>query len=305
MRFRIPSFRRNYLLLLTVTAVLLCCAPLTRVQAESPASTQVHGLLITPLRQYLKTAAGTTVRSNLSVTNLTNNPLDVHLSVQQFSVTDYTYNYQFTQPNNDWLHLDQASFNLLPHHSKTVNYQLNVPDHTAPGGRYYTLFASADLADQGIHNTIQAADLLYLTVSGNLTYTSDLRSSSIGHFSFGQPINYELKPINTGNVYFFAYTSGQLHGLSTRAAPTPEAHMLMPGAVRKLTGSIPAPVLPGIYKATYGYSIDNGPAVQRTSTVLFIPPWSAAFLIAFLLILGAIVRGRRHGRRQQKSKDAS
>jgi hypothetical protein len=280
--------------------ILLCGAMPANTEAVSPATTQVRGLLITPLRQYLKTAAGSTARSNLSVTNLTDKPLDVHLSVQQFSVTDYTYNYQFTQPNNDWLHLSATDFNLQPHRSQTVSYQLSVPPGTAPGGHYYTLFASANLANQGIDNTIQAADLLYLTITGDLTYTNQLRTSSIGRFSFGQPISYTLNPINTGNIYYYVYTSGQLHGLSAKPAPTAEAHMLMPGSVRKLMGNIAPPVLPGIYTATYGYRTDSGQTVTRSSLVFFIPPWSVAFLIALLLIGGGLFRAHQQRRRAQK-----
>jgi len=302
MRFATQKLRPARLVPVVMLAVLLCAALPATAQAEAVPAGQVRGLLITPLRQYLKTAAGTTVRSSLSVTNLTDKPLDVHLSVQQFSVANYSYNYQFTHPNNDWLHLDRTGFNLQPHRSQTVGYQLNVPDHTAPGGHYYTLFASASLATQGINNTIQAADLLYVTVAGKLTYTNQLRTSSIDHLSFGQPITYSLEAVNTGNVYYFAYVGGQLHGPSTKPAPTPEAHMLMPGAIRKLTGTIAAPVLPGIYKASYGYRIDNGQTIQRTGTVLFIPPWSVAFLIALLLICGAFIRARRQRRRKRAAK---
>ncbi len=302
MRFNTLQLRLTRLLPFIMLVVLLWGAVPAHTQADAPATTQVRGLLITPLRQYLTTAAGATYHSSLSVTNLTDKPLNVHLSVQQFSVTDYAYNYQFTQPNNDWLHLGLTDFNLQPHHTQTVSYQLAVPDHTAPGGHYYTLFASANLVDQGINNTIQAADLLYLTVSGKLTYTSQIRSSSISHFSFGQPFSYELNSINTGNVYFFAYTSGHLRGWSAKPGLTPDAHMLMPGAVRKLSGTIAAPVLPGVYRASYGYHTDSGQTVTQTSTVFFIPPWSVAFLIAFGLILGATIRAHRRRRRSHQHK---
>jgi hypothetical protein len=301
-RFTSFPFHRARLLPFLLLIVLLCGALPATAKADSGPPSQVRGLLITPLRQYLKTAAGATIKSNLSVTNLTDKPLDVHLSVQQFSVTDYSYNYQFTQPNNDWLHLGLTDFSLQPHRSQTVSYQLVIPEHTAPGGHYYTLFASADLADQGINNTIQAADLLYLTVSGHLTYTNQLRMSSIGHFSFGQPFTYELDPVNTGNVYYFAYVSGQLHGLTAKPAATPESHLLMPGSVRRLTGTIAAPVLPGVYTATYGYRTDDGQNVQQSRTVIFIPPWSVAFLLAALLVLGAIIRSHHQSRRRRKAQ---
>jgi hypothetical protein len=76
----------------------------------------------------------------------------------------------------------------------------------------------------------------------------------------------------------------------------------MPGSVRRLTGTIAAPVLPGVYTATYGYRTDDGQNVQQSRTVIFIPPWSVAFLLAALLVLGAIIRSHHHSRRRRKAQ---
>jgi len=283
------SLKQRLILLLSLVCLVVSCLGPSSAQA----ATQPHGLAITPLRQYLKAVAGTTTNSSLTISNLTDKPLDVALSVRQFSLTDYTYNYQFTQPKNDWLRIHTPTVALQPQQTKAIGYELNIPPGTTPGGYYYTLLASANLANQGITSTIQAADVMYLTVQGKLIHTSEVRSSSISHFSFGRPFTYQLDVLNTGNVYFFAYTSGRLRGWSAKPALTASGHLLVPGAVRRLSGTISAPVLPGLYHAVYGYRTDSGQSVMRRSLVAFIPPWSIAFLLASILAAGTTIRRRR------------
>lgn len=255
-----------------------------------------RGLSIAPLRQFPKLNAGTSQNAKFTVSNLTARDLTVRVSVKQFSVADYSYNYDFGDPTNDWLKLDQTQIVLPPGHSQDVPYTITIPAGTAPGGHYYTLFASTTLSTGGLPSTVQAAVLVYLTVNGKLTKTTELRGSSIQHLSFGKQINYSLDPVDTGNIYSFIYVSGQVHGLFIKNDQEPVTHLLLPGAVRAVSGSIPAPKLPGIYHATYGYKTDAGSTVSRSGWVVFIPPWFIAFLLALLLISNRFLVRRKKKR---------
>jgi len=286
--------RRFSLLLLTLGLVLGYIA-IGTAQAAAPPPAPARGLLITPLRQYLSVDAGHGTQSSFSVANLTSNPLSVSLSVEQFSVTDYTYDYTFHAPANNWLHIDQSVVILQPNQTRDISYSLDVPARSAPGGYYYTLLASANLASGGVSSTLQAADLAYVTVNGKLSTVSHLEDSSIQLISFGRTIPFRLRPINTGNVYSFVYIGGQLHGLFTKPAETSSAHVLLPGKVRSLSGSIPSPALPGIYRATYGYKTASNWVVQQSRWVVYIPPWSVAFVLA-IAILASAARKRRGGK---------
>jgi hypothetical protein len=257
--------------------------------AAGPQPNIEKGLLITPLRQFLSVDAGKTIHSSFSVANLTDNPLTVDLKVEQFSVTDYAYNYTFSKPNDPWLQLSTQQLDLRHNQTKEIDYSIAVPVGSAPGGHYYTLLASATLSSEGIKNTIQAADLVYLTVNGKLTTVSHLESSSIRKVNFGSDIPYTLKPINTGNVYSFVYVSGELHGLFVRPVETSNAHLLMPGHVRALSDSIPSPVLPGIYRASYGYKTDSNWIIEESRWIVYIPPWFVALLLGIALVLPRVV----------------
>jgi hypothetical protein len=279
----------KYGILSVIVALGLLLMPNSVAAASSQPNIE-KGLLITPLRQFLSVDAGKTIHSSFSVANLTDNPLAVNLKVEQFSVTDYVYNYTFSKPKDPWLQLSTQQIDLQHNQTKSIDYSIAVPVGSAPGGHYYTLLASATLSSGGIKNTIQAADLVYLTVNGKLTTVSHLESSSIRKVNFGNDIPYTLKPINTGNVYSFVYVSGELHGLFVRPVETSNAHLLMPGHVRTLGDSIPSPVLPGVYRASYGYKTDTNWIIEESHWIVYIPPWFIALLLGLVLVLPRVVR---------------
>jgi hypothetical protein len=290
------------LALLLIAATLLSAGLFHTTSAATPNIEK--GLLITPLRQFLSVDAGNTLHSSFSVANLTDGPLTVDLKVQQFSVSDYVYDYTFSKPDNPWLQLSATSINLEAHKTKSIAYSIAVPTNTSPGGHYYTLLASATLSSGSIKNTLQAADLVYLTVNGKLTTVSHLESSSIRQVNFGHDIPFTLQPVNTGNVYSFVYVSGELRGLFTRPPQTSDAHLLMPGHVRTLSDSIPSPVLPGVYRAVYGYRTDTDWIIQQSRWIVYIPPWFIALLLGLVLILPRVLpRLRRKKSTPTDSKD--
>jgi hypothetical protein len=286
------TFRRMVVPLLALS-VLLCTALPGNARATAAVPLSQKGLLITPIRQQLSVDAGKAIKSDLTVANLTDSPLTVALSVGQFSVTDYSYNYTFDQPANDWLRLGVTTISLQPHESGHIPYSVVIPAHTTSGGRYYTLFASTNLSSNGVKSTLQTTDLLYLTVNGKLIRTSHLVGSSIHWLSFGRTIDFTLQALNTGNVYFFAYTNSQLHGLLVRHSSTSDTHILMPGKIRTIHSTIASPILPGIYRATYGYKTDAGQNVVQSHWIVYVPPWFIAFLLAALLFAGKFLPRRK------------
>jgi len=279
-------------LFLTLLGLVILLIPGIPAQAATSAPKD-KGLLITPLRQYINLNAGSQKATSFTIANLTSAPLTINLSAKQFSVTDYTYDYRFAEPQTDWLKLSSGQITLQPNQSHDITYTIAIPAHTAPGGQYYTLFASANVSSGGLKSTVQAATLVYLTVNGSLTRTSQLHQAHVQHLSFGKQINYSLEPINTGNIYYFIYVNGQLHGLSAKGATNPVTHILYPNKVRRLNGAIPAPILPGIYHATFGYKADGGQSITRSSYVIFIPPWFIALLLATTLLLAKYFSKRK------------
>jgi hypothetical protein len=228
--------------------------------------------------------AGTKKTYDLTVANYTDKTLDVELTVKQFSVNNYSYSYIFNQPSSNWLTLGVNELTLKPGQNTNVPYVLNIPSGVKPGGNYYTLFASSTSSGSGIKSTIQAASLIYLTVNGKLTYNSVLNSDHIPLISFGKQISYKFNVTDVGNVYYFVYVSGELHGLSAKPASTPASHLVLPGKIRTFSGIIASPVLPGIYKATFGYKLASGKSVEKSHYIIYLPVWFIC--LVFIILLG-------------------
>ncbi len=274
---------------------LLLVAPVSADDAKN------KGLYISPLRKDTALDAGKSVYSSFTVANLTDKSMVVTLSIKQFSVSDYAYDYQFNPPNDNWITFDEPQVTLKPDESKQIPYTLAVPAKTAPGGHYYTLFASTTLSTGGLPASIQAATLLYVTVNGDLVRTSVLQKDSIPVLVTGTEVPYQFDVKNTGNVHYNAYFYGQLQGIFGKSAEVGTNHLLMPGAVRTVQSSIPSPILPGIYKATYGYKVDFANIITtKSSYIVFIPPWSIVAAI-FLLLIGKWAWQRRKTKIETKN----
>lgn len=235
-----------------------------------------RGLLVTPLRDYITVDPGKTGEHQIGVANLTPNPMDITLYAEQFSVANYTYDYHFSAPKEDWVKLQTTHLQLKPEASKQVSYKIIVPKGAAPGGHYFTIFASAKVSQS---KEIRAAIVLYVTVKGDLIHTSTIEKEKIPTVSFGGNIPFSLDVKDTGNTHFFVYASGHLETWWQTPQAPEAAHLLLPKAIRAVGSDIASPVLPGIYKAVYGYRAENGQRTERSRLIVYLPPWSIAIPI--------------------------
>ncbi|HET6746610.1 MAG TPA: hypothetical protein VFH06_00710 [Candidatus Saccharimonadales bacterium] len=250
-----------------------------------------RGLLITPPRQFLTIDPGKTTKSSITIANLTEKPMDVSLSVEHFSVADYTYSYMFDLPKEDWVHFEQTEVTLKKSESRTISYTVVAPADAAPGGHYFTLFASTSLVEG---EKVRAATVLYITASGELSKESSIVQSSIPWISFGGDIPFSLDAKNTGNTHFVAYTSGVMKGILPfpGSPPNEVAHVLLPNTTRTVEETMPAPLLPGVYQAAIGYRDEDGHDTRRVQYSLYVPPWSIALVVGSIW-LGILLFKRR------------
>lgn len=257
--------RRAGLFLLAAFLLLL---PL-RAGAEEPKN---KGLFITPLRAYPVVSPEKTTNDTFTIANITDTPARIDLSIEQFSVADYTYDYQFDHVQDTWLRLGKTQVDLQPNKSETITYTIAPPPGITPGGHYFTIFATA----QPNHSTskVRAATVLYVTVDGEVRKTSQVNRHDISPVSFGTDLSFNLDVKNTGNTHFFAYVSGELQGLSAKSERRETTNLLLPNKPRVISGTIGAPLLPGVYKAVYGYRTDDGQYIKREAFILYLPPWS-------------------------------
>ena len=266
---------------LSIALVFVAIIALFGVPVKAQEQQEDKGLLITPIRAYKTVAADKTSSGSLTVGNLTRKSIDISLSVEQFSVTDYSYDYVFSPPKEQWVEFETPFLKLAPNETREVKYRIAVPKDASPGGHYFTLFAQAQL-EPG--KKVRAATVLYVTVDGEITKTSTIEGAVLPDVSFGNDIPYSLTIHATGNTHFLIYASGKLEGWSVWQKTSDSAHILLPNTNRRIEGSIAAPLLPGLYKASYGYKTEEGQLVQQSKNIVYVPIW-------FLLILVGVIWG--------------
>ena len=283
--------------ILYLIVIFLGFVLITQAQPTQAKDQHDTGLTISPLRQEKTIVPGKVTSGNFIVTNPSDKTITVDLAVKQFSVADYSYDYSFRQPESDWVKLKDKSIILKPKQSQKIWFDIDAPEKATPGGYYYALFASTKVEGEGLPGTVQAASLLYVSAQGKLIRTSVLENDSIPLFVSGDEIPYKFDVKDTGNVHFSAYFYGQVQGLFGTYPESGTSHLLMPGSIRQVGGSVPTPLLPGIYRVTYGYKVDFADIItSKTAFVVYIPPWSIATLILLIIIGRWIWQRRRQGR---------
>ena len=290
--------RRILFALLTLGLLLGFVSPVSF--ALSPVEVNKNkGLYIAPLRNYLAANAGDSLTRAFTVANRTDQPMTITTSLEEFSVTNYTYDYRFNKIDNNWLQIIEKSFTLKPYESREVPYKITLPKTASPGGYYYTLYASSTTQTGATTSTVRAASLLYLTVNGNLTRTSQVIDRSLPWIVTSPQINYSLNIKNTGNVHYFGYFESAVRGLTYRDAPNGSSQLLMPGTIRHIENSIRSPLLPGIYRLDFSYVPDQGRTTPGTQYFLYLPPWSIALLALLIALSIHFIRQQRRYRTQK------
>lgn len=275
-------FRTVTTIITSLVIALMPGAFTTVATAKSP------GLSVSPVRKELTLTAGKTAQGTFEVSNSTQQSIQVNLFVRQFSLTDYNYEYQFSQPKYDWIRIDgESQRTLAPNQTIAVRYTVTVPKSTASGGYYYTLFASTDRQQtkDSMSFRLQAASLLNVTIAGkDIVKSASLSNDRVPTWITDNIIQYQYDITNTGNVHFRGESFARLEGPLTSTADEGQGPVLYPNTTRSVQGSIQAPLLPGVYRLTYGYAMDSPNKVLEHSTyVVFIPPWFTMLVITLLL----------------------
>ncbi|USN96756.1 MAG: hypothetical protein H6797_00960 [Candidatus Nomurabacteria bacterium] len=284
---------------IAVALIFSVASTLASVPSVATAAGVGYGLSVSPPRQTLDLAAGSTKTAFFTVKNATDKSMVVDLSVKEFSVSDKTYDYVFSKPEHEWVKTRLEQLTLQPNHAAKIIYDVTVPERAKPGGYYFALFASTKVNGAALPGTEQVATLLYVTVDGKLVRTSVLQNDSVPWFVMGDEIPYKFSVKDTGNVYFTAYFYGKVNGLFVDQPASGTSHIVMPGATRTISGSVPTPFLPGVYTMTYGYKVDFANIeIVKTTLVIFIPPWSIAASV-FVLLLALWLRQRRYIKKEQ------
>lgn len=271
-------------------------------------STVEHGLTLAPLRTELSIKPGTSLEGTLRIANRTKAAMKVIPSAQTFKVINEQYDYTFIDSQNEggeparWIRFDQDSLTLRSGEEKSLKYQVAVPLKAEPGGRYISLFVSADTKNTAsvVPSQQRVASLLYVTVEGTVTRTGSFLGLESPWLT-SKDVAWSARIQNSGTTHFrsrYQITTKSFTGdvLSKQN----EDALILPGTVRLVSDNVKIS-WPGIYKLEYLIGLGDSPAHSEQRWVIYSPPYATAIGvgtagITVLLISHAL--HRRHKRRK-------
>lgn len=262
------------------------------------AESSQRGLVLSPLRNELEIAPGTSANGVLTITNSTDKSMNVSLNAEIFNVINQQYDYAFTEDSNvtKWISFDKSSFEMAPEESVKVTFMINVPLQSEPGGRYLSLFVSNDTATSGGLNYRQRiASLLYITVTGNVSREGHLLSLTSPWLITGNNV-WSVNLQNTGTTHYKSRYSTQivsLFGDKTILSGEVGESLILPGSIRSVSADLPLPSVPGIYKVIYTVGLGDNPAQVETRYILYMPVPYIVLITTFIIILVSWLRGRK------------
>lgn len=277
---------------IAICVILLTLSLTVNAQSVEPTHS---GLAIAPTTQDITVKSGESSRKSIEVANYSDKQLIVTLQAKEFTTTDYSYDVSFSNPTNDWVRFEQNRIVLEAGQEKIVPVTIDVPQDVAPKSYYFAVFASADMPSVGFKQMAQVVSLLMTKVEGEWIQTGVIDADRVSFWNLDSKIRYRFDAENTGNIHYSIVVFGQIENLFGGAGKQQGAgHMLIPGAKRAIEGSVASPILPGLYKLTYGYTLGSGSAItSKTVLIVFIPPW-AIILCIMLVVFGIkIWRSRR------------
>lgn len=287
---RYPVILSIILFVLTIFVVSLSAST---VYAVDSVTAQPKGLTLSPLRNELSVAPGTSLDGTLKVTNSTDKPMIVDMSAEEFSVIDAQYDYAFTPDTNvtKWVTFNPSGINLKPGESIKITYTIGIPLSAEPGGLYISLFASTSVgALDGNENSQQrVGSLLYITITsdvlGAVTQAGHVLSLS-SPWLVGGANTWSATLQNEGTTHYRSDYNVKVNNLfGGEVAASQGSALILPCTVRLISDNLPLPQWPGVYKIVYSIGLQNNPAVIETRYMLYLPQMALLGIIAVTAII--------------------
>lgn len=284
------KFSLRVFLLITI---IFCNLLVFKVSFAQSGNVSQKGLTVSPIKNNLEIAPGTSINGVLTIANSTKQSMKVDLSAEEFNVTNKHYDYAFTAESNvtKWVSFEKPSIELATGQSQKIKYSINVPLSAEPGGRYLSLFAATNNVnsdDKTIISRQRVASLLYITVTGNITRIGRLVYLSSPVIVIGSS-GWSTVLQNKGTTHFESRYEVQIVNIlnNETVASSPGSALILPGSLRLVKDELPLINIPGVYKAVYKIGLGDTPSRTEVRLVLF-APW---YFIIFVLILVVFMIG--------------
>lgn len=267
---------------------------------------------VTPSSTDLKVDPGGSTKGNVIVVNAGTSPFAVSLTSSPYHVEGKDYDPQFTQlpgtvDASAWVHFTSPIKGTIDAKKLlSVDYTVDVPSGTAPGGYYAVIFAETSTvnpASSGVESHSRVGDILYITVKGTVTSAGTAAMTPVPTVITSSFVNLEVVIANQGGVHFQTTVDTVVKDLF--GAPIfshKAAAYILPQTQRELTTSWQPKAPIGVYHIEHRVTLPDGPKQLPGQWVLVMKPWVIMVLIAIIVVIViAALRSIRRGRKQRKS----
>jgi len=297
--------RLLFLAIIGIASILL-----TGPSAHAADSLQL--INVTPSSTALSVDPGASVKGSVDVINLGKNPFNVTMLTTPYQVAGLSYDPSFKQlPGtvnpSEWIHFTTATKNTLAAQKlSTVEYTVDVPKGTAPGGYYAVIFAQMDSVSTttGVTTHSRVGDILYITVNGAVKKQGTASAPKIPSVITHTPVALKTIVSNEGGVHFQTNVTTNVNNLFNKTifSHTANAYVL-PQTERQLSTDW-SPTAPlGIYRIERDVTLPNGTTTLPAQWVLVMKPWVIIVLIVMIIVIVSLVlQGiQKNGRKRRET----
>ncbi len=270
------------------------------------AAAQEKSITLSPANTAISVDPGGSSANSMSVLNNGKSSYTVNISTSPFHVNGVDYDPRFSQlpgttDASKWIKLSTTKAVVNPGQTVPVQYTVNVPKGTQPGGYYAVVFAATQptTKGKGVQSSNRVGNILYITVKGNVQKSGGVASVSLPGFTTSSKLPISIDVKNTGGVHFVTDANITVKNIYGKQAFNGKyQRYVLPQTVRRITAQWTTPAF-GIYHVSRNATVFGQTKSVPDQTVVVMHPWVLIVLgalvvfIVLMLVLPRLIRKRK------------
>ena len=310
---KLPKLQLKNKLILTLTLLFVfLIIGITKAQELQRTFTVINPSIVQKLNPG-ENAEGTT-----KIINESNVSLTFQVNVQDYIVSDTNGTPQILPPNTlnskysaaAWIGITPSVFTVKPGATQTLNYYIQVPLNTKPGGHYsaivYTPVIDKTEDQTGGSVNTQVGSLFYVTINGPVKESASVSKFFANSFQEYGPVKILTQIRNFGGMHIAPKGTVTVSGLFFKKSQSLPQHNIFPETARDFENSFGNTFMLGRYKADFlgSYGVNNN--LPLVATLYFwVFPWKIALIIVLIIVALVLLSQYRNKKKKTSPKPSS
>lgn len=307
-KFKVISLFLNFALLTIILHFALLTFNWSKATAQTPPNEAAQVLRVSPIIINVPLSPGQVYPHEVTIENLTDNPLPLHASLSDFQTTGEEGGYIFAETHNNpllsWITLSDTELILNPKEKKTIQATITTPQSIPLGGYYGMLFFEVIPLTEVLGGT-QVVPKIGVLLLANVgvpdpnAKNAEILTFTTGLFHDTTQLPLLLRVKNISLHYFTAKPILTISPLIPLLQNKEDIHYLeekivFQGNVRRWEEALTLKdASPNIYKASLKVSTGNGQVVTEEKYFVIFPLMKAVVGIIILAVILFIIRKRK------------